>query len=286
MTARVERLGVALGDVVAEMAVRVWEPPGSTRSVLCLHGFAGTGQDFEMLAETLVAKGTTVIAPDMIGRGQSSFLGRDTAYTLRSYMTCLTVAARLQKPDACHLGTSWGGLLLLPWLAGGGSKSRGLVLNDVPVKSGPTVQGYRTALQAEAAMSFPSFKAAADHVITSRSMGFLTGPARQRFVESRVMQIGPVWRMRYDPAVAADYGLEVGFSLHRTLALAKMPVLMAYGADSPYATEPDLQTIAASNPRIRLLLGLDDPHPPSLMKSDQIAQIADWFATCFAAPRG
>ncbi len=282
MIGRTERLGVALGDVAAEMAVRIWEPPNSTRSVLCLHGFAGTGQDFEMLAETLAASGTTVIAPDLIGRGQSSFLGRDTAYSMHAYMACLTVASRLQKAEAAHLGTAWGGLILLAWLAGNGWKSRGVVLNDVPLQSGPLVQGVRAALRAESQQIFASFDAAAEHVIRTRGMGFLDDAAQRRFAESHLMAVGGKWRMAYDPAVAADFGMEVAFSIQRMLTQAPVPVLMTYGDQSPYATDPDLPGVVAANPRLHLLLGLDDPYPPSLMKLGQILQLSGWFSQCFA----
>ncbi|MBA3910930.1 MAG: hypothetical protein C0524_13910 [Rhodobacter sp.] len=286
MIGRTEVVGVALGDVMAEMAVRIWEPANSTRSALCLHGFAGTGQDFEMLAETLAQTGVTVIAPDMIGRGKSSFLGRDSAYSLRAYMACISVAAQFQKAEAAQLGTSWGGLILLAWLAATGWRSRGLVLNDVPLQSGPVVQGFRTALKEEALRAFPSFDAAAAHVIASRRMGFLDPAAQRRFAESRVMEIGGQWRMAYDPAVAAEYGMDVAFSMLRPLSQAPVPVLMAYGAESPYAADPDLPALAAANPRLQLLMGLDDPHPPSLMKLGQILQVAGWFGQCFAPPRG
>ncbi len=278
MIGRIERMPVALGNRVADLAVRVWEPKGSTASVLCLHGFAGTGQDFEVLAETLCRAGVTVIAPDMIGRGDSAFLGTPEAYSLRAYLVCLTAAAGLQKPLAAQIGTSWGGILMLTWLSTRAFASRGLVLNDVPLRSGPVVQGFRTALREESLRGFPSFEAAAEHVIASRSMEFLTGTARQRFLESRILKVGEVWRMRYDPAVAADYGMDVAFSLLRPLLQAPIPVLMAYGRRSPYGRDPDLPTIAAANPNIRLMPGLDDPHPPSLMKPDQVAQVAGWLS--------
>jgi pimeloyl-ACP methyl ester carboxylesterase len=281
--ARVERLGVALGEVTAELALRIWEPPDSNRSVLCLHGFAGTGHDFEMLAETLAQTGVTVIAPDMIGRGESSFLGSDTAYSLRAYMACLTVAARFQKAEACHLGTSWGGLVLGAWLGATGWRSRGLVLNDIPLRSGPVVEQYRAALRSEAVASFASREEAARHLIESRRMEFLSGAQRERFVDSRVMQVGDRWRMRYDPAVAADYGMGLTFSLERMLIGAPIPILLAYGKDSLYADEPSLPAIVATNPRLQLLTGLDDPHPPSLMKLGQVLQLAGWFGQCFAA---
>lgn len=285
MIGRTEVTGIVLGDVMADLHIRIWEPLESQRSVLCLHGFAGTGQDFEVLAETLVQSGITVIAPDLIGRGASSFLGDDKAYSLRAYIACVAAAARFQKPQACHLGTSWGGIILLAWLGAAGWPSRGVVLNDVPLQSSPAVQGFREALEAEAFRAFDSLEEAGDYVIASRSMGFLEGALRQRFIQSRVMQVGGVWRMRYDPAVAAAYGMAVQFSLLRTLAAMPVPGLLAYGAQSPYAADPDLPGIVAENPRLQVLAGLDDPHPPSLMKLSQVLPVAGFFGQCFGAVR-
>ena len=226
-----------------------------------------------------------MIAPDLIGRGESSFLGKDTAYSLRAYIACVEAAARFQKPQACHLGTSWGGIILLAWLGAMGWPSRGVVLNDVPLKADPVVQGFRDLLQADAYREFESQIAAEEYLIASRNMEFLEGATRQRFLRNRVMQVGRIWRMRYDPAIIANFGMAVNFSLVRTLMAVPVPALLVSGERSPYARDPDLPIIAAANPRVQLLSGLDDPHPPSLRKLPQVLALAGFFGQCFGDVR-
>lgn len=281
MIGRTEVTGILLGDVMADLHTHIWEPPNSQRSVLCLHGFVGEGLDFEVLAEALVQSGITVIAPDLFGRGASSFLGDDKAYSLRTYIACVAAAAQFQKPQACHLGTSWGGIILLAWLGAAGWPSRGIVLNDVPLKAGPVVQGYRDLLQADAYRQFDSKAAAEEYLIVSRNMEFLEGAARARYLQNRVMQLNGTWRMRYDPATVSNFGMAVNFSLVRTLSELTVPTLLAVGERSPYAADPDLALISAINPAVQLLTGMDDPHPLSLRKLPQILALAGFFGQCF-----
>lgn len=280
MIHRTEVLGVGLGDVTVEMAVHVWEPKNSRRSVLCLHGFAGNGRDFAPLAEVLGRTGITVIAPDLIGRGKSSFLGHEAAYSAQAYLACISAAAELQKPLAGHLGTSWGGVLLTTWLAALGWPSRGAVLNDLPLRSGPDLSAFRTVIQTEAKLRFESFAEAEAQVIGTRGVGYLDRDAQRRFAEGRIMEFDGQWRMAYDPAAASDFGLDVSYSLLPRLAKASAPVLLTYGKDSAFAQDPELVTLVAANPRLHLVKDMDDERPPKLMKLGQALQVAGWFGLC------
>jgi len=280
---RTEVVGILLGDVLADVAIRVWEPEGSELSVLCVHGFAGNGQDFEILAETLVKSGMTVIAPDIIGRGQSSFLGADQAYTLRNYIACISAAARFVKGKVCHLGTSWGGIVLLGYLATTGWRSQGLILNDIPLSSDANLENFRALLREEAIKSFGTREEAGEYVISSRSLDFLSEAHKKRLIDSRVMALGDSWRMRYDPAVAAPFSNSGTFSVVQTLQILHMPTLMTFGTHSPYVSNPELDLIARTNPNVAVLRDLDDPHPPSLMKISQILQVAGFLSQCFGA---
>lgn len=280
MIGRTEVLGVALGEVTAEMAVHVWEPKGSRSSVLCLHDFAGNGQDFAPLAETLAGSGITVIAPDLIGRGKSSFLGQDRAYSAQAYLSCISVASGLQKPNSGHLATSWGGLLLVAWLWSTGWQTRGVVLNDVPLRPGPEVLAQRKDLRVAAMLNFADREQASLHVVTDCGLGGYDPQTRQRLSENRVMAVGDRWRLAFDPATASDFGLEVDFTLDRQLARAPVPVLMAFANDSPHATDPRLAALAALNPRIQSLRDLDDHSPAKLAKLEQRLMVAGWFGQC------
>jgi hypothetical protein len=56
---------------------------------------------------------------------------------------------------------------------------------------------------------------------------------------------------------------------------------MSFGAESPYAQDPKNDEVAEANPNITLIKTMSDPHPPSLMKPDQIYILAGFFARCF-----
>jgi pimeloyl-ACP methyl ester carboxylesterase len=281
---RTETMGILMGDVLVDVSIRVWEPQGSDRSVTCVHGFAGTGQDFEILAETLVKSGITVIAPDIIGRGQSTFIGQPEAYTLRNYIACIAATQRFAKPRSCHLGTSWGGIILVAYLASCNWRTEGAVLNDIPIESDADLKNFRSLLAEEATRSFDTREAAGEYLLSSRALGFLEGERRERLFESRLMPIGDGWRMRYDPAVVDTFSNRGEFSLVRTLAAVTRPVLMTFGSESPYAVNAKVDAVAAANSNITVLKGLDDPHPPSLMKTSQILQISGFLAQCLARP--
>lgn len=281
---RVETVGVVIGDLMVDVAVRIWEPENSQASVTCAHGFAGTSEDFAPLAETLTQSGITVIAPDMLGRGKSTFFLDPKYYTLRNQMFALAISKRYQKPKACFLGTSWGGLMLLGHLASSRWACQGVVLNDCPLEANATVNGFREQLQQEAMKLFPTRDAAEAYLLESRSMGFLSGPWRDRFIQSRLLEIEGGWRMNYDPTLSDTLRTDNPFSVVDLLKGAPCPVLMSFGAESPYALDPKNDEVAEANPNITLIKTMSDPHPPSLMKQDQIYTLAGFFARCFSQP--
>ncbi|WP_417243303.1 alpha/beta fold hydrolase [Celeribacter sp.] len=280
VTERVETIGVLIGDLIADVSVRIWEARNAKASVVCVHGFGGTSHDFAPLAETLVQSGITVIAPDMFGRGNSTFFLDPTLYTLRNQMSALAVTQRYQLPNNCFLGTSWGGLMILAHVASIGWDTKGVILNDCPIQANATVQDLREQLTEEAVKVFETRDEAAQYVLTSRSMDFLEGAWRERFIESRILNIAGKWRLNYDPTLGETLRVNAPFSVEALLKRAPRPVLMSFGTQSPYAADPLNDGIARANPNITLLKSMSDPHPPSLMKTDQIFTIAGFLARC------
>ncbi len=278
MRYRLVTVPLLLGDIAAQMKVHIWEPDTCNKAVFCVHGFAGTGQDFEMLAKTLTNSGFRVVAPDIVGRGQSSFLGDPKLYGLRTYIRCLTALTQFGRAKNYHLGTSWGGAILLAYLASSGWNTSGLVLNDIPLKSDTNLKAFRAFLAEEAKTDFSSREAAADHILKTRSMEFLTGEEREKFIQSRTMAVGDVWRLRYDPSTTAAFGSRSSFSFEKMLKEIDHSVLMTFGNKSPYVDRPALADLTKTNKNLQVIMDMDDPHPPSLMKLGQILQIAGFLA--------
>lgn len=116
-----------------EMHVRVWNR-GAAKTVMCWHGLARSGADFEPLGEALAQRGYQVLAPDTVGRGLSQW-AEDPAheYQLPVYADQALALLDHYRVDRLQwVGTSMGGLLgiVLASNALAGRLDR-LVLNDI-----------------------------------------------------------------------------------------------------------------------------------------------------------
>src|SRR6218665_5008 len=125
----------------------VWKDAGEgarSRVVVCVHGLARQGRDFDSLARAL-SPHARVICPDVAGRGQSDWLADPMAYQIPQYASdMLALLAQLQQSGPIStldwVGTSMGGLIGLVIAGQPGLPLpvpvRRLVLNDV----GPVIQ--------------------------------------------------------------------------------------------------------------------------------------------------
>ncbi len=80
MKPQIEELLLQFGNVFGTMVVRLWKPANTRGTVFCIHGFEGNGSDFDYLAKHLVQQDFTVVCPDMIGRGKSTFFGETAMF--------------------------------------------------------------------------------------------------------------------------------------------------------------------------------------------------------------
>ena len=105
--------------------------------VFCVHGLTRNGKDFEALAQMLRRPragqiGRCVMAVDIVGRGQSSWLSNKILYSYATYHAHLVeILDRLQLPQVDWVGTSMGGILGMTMAATMPHRVGKLVLNDV-----------------------------------------------------------------------------------------------------------------------------------------------------------
>src|SRR4051812_17378648 len=111
-----EKLLISFGDKMATMVVRVWQPDESRGTVFCIHAFESNGGDFEYLAQTLAGNGFTVVAPDLVGRGKSTYFNDPAMYTIEAYLRCLQALSSFAGKVNHFIGTSWGGAILMYFL--------------------------------------------------------------------------------------------------------------------------------------------------------------------------
>ncbi len=119
------------------MSYREFGAPGAARVVICVHGLTRNGRDFDTLAAALAEAGFRVVCPDIVGRGESSWLSDPAGYAFPQYLADMTVLlARLEADVVDWVGTSMGGLIGMTMAAQSstaqsGTPLRRLVLNDV-----------------------------------------------------------------------------------------------------------------------------------------------------------
>ena len=125
--------GGALG--LYRMAYREWGDASNPRVLICVHGLTRNSLDFARLA-TKLSNDYRVIAPDVVGRGESDRHPEPMAYSTLTYAAdMVTLLARLGVERVDWLGTSMGGLIGMMLAAHTNTPIRRLVLNDV----GPTL---------------------------------------------------------------------------------------------------------------------------------------------------
>ncbi len=202
-------------------------------------------------------------------------------YNLRSQLSPLIVAMRMAVGPTCFLGTSLGGFLAMLAVRGRNWRGAGVILNDTPIKATNDVQSFRAQLYEESGRTFASREEAAAYLLNSRSLTYLEGEWREEFLNGRLREVDGKWRMSFDPLLAETLRRPERFTIERWLRQAPIPVLMSFGEKSPYVHDPLIKEIAAANCNITLLEMPGDPHPPALMKLDQITAVADFLTQCF-----
>ncbi|MAF81401.1 MAG: hypothetical protein CMK52_00585 [Proteobacteria bacterium] len=110
-SSRAYELKISSGGEVHNLYVNEWGFAKNPRTILCLHGFTQCSLDFSVLA-SFFSKSYRVICPDLVGRGQSSWLENKFLYQLPFYIQdILFLFAELNLKDVRIIGTSLGGLL-------------------------------------------------------------------------------------------------------------------------------------------------------------------------------
>src|SRR5882724_10014945 len=109
--------------------------PTAAVPVVCLHGLARTGADFDVLATVLSGdpqRPSYVVTMDYRGRGRSGYDRDPFNYNLATELAdVLAVLTALDLGPAVFVGTSRGGILAMLLAAARPTAIGGVVLNDI-----------------------------------------------------------------------------------------------------------------------------------------------------------
>ena len=255
------------------MAYWKWGDATAPHLVVCAHGLARQGRDFDELGAAMVERAggrVRVVCPDVAGRGRSDWLEDAAAYQLPTYVAdMLAMLAQLAAEAPIEtldwVGTSMGGLIGMavagtPKLPMPASVRR-LVLNDVgPVvewKSIERIQGYIGKVG-----HFDSVQQGAD-ALWEISKGFGTHTPEQWMALSRPMlrQLPDgAFAFHYDPKIgeavravtqeAADQGTAALWQLYDAITSR---VLVTRGAESGLLSKDTAFAMTQRGPRASLV---------------------------------
>lgn len=263
------------------MAYREWGDPSNPRVLVCVHGLTRNSLDFSRIA-TVLSSAYRVIAPDIVGRGESDAHPEPMAYNTLTYAAdIVTLLARLNVDQVDWLGTSMGGLIGMTLAAQMNSPIRRLILNDV----GPTLSlealkrivGYvgepHEFADAETArryvrMIFAPFALAseADWAVLIDHTLKPTGSGGMRF--------------NYDPNIRRPLEqalLGQGVDLWSLYDKIRCPTLLIRGAVSDLLSAETAVEMTQRGPQATLTTVPDVGHAPMFMSDDQIALVRDFL---------
>ncbi|HXQ41944.1 MAG TPA: alpha/beta hydrolase [Candidatus Udaeobacter sp.] len=259
------------------IAYVIWGEPGTLPPVVCVHGLTRNGRDFDRLAAAL-ATARLVIAPDVVGRGASSWLADAGAYGYPQYCADMAaLIARLGVDEVDWVGTSMGGLIGMMLAAQPNSPIRRLVLNDV---------GCRIPRQALRRLAGyvgqdPEFADPAGVEAYLRQVhapfGQLDDEAwHQLALHGHRRLPGGRCGLAYDPKIGQAFTgtIAADIDLASIWERVRCPVLLLRGAESDLLLPETARAMASKAELVEFpAIG----HAPSLMVPDQIEIVRSWL---------
>jgi len=276
------------------MAFWQWGDASAAHLVVCVHGLARQGRDFDTLARALVARSSRpirIVCPDIVGRGRSDWLKDPMAYQFPTYAAdMLVLLAHLHQQSPVQtldwVGTSMGGLIGLIICAQPDLplpvKIRRLVLNDV----GPVIQP--AALQRIGAYlgetgRFETVQQAADATwAVSTTFGPHT-PAQWLALSQAMVRPHPDGglTLHYDPAIAVpvraasqDSAAQGEAMLWQLYDALTCQTLLLRGVLSDLLSPETALAMTQRGPKARLVEFAGVGHAPTLVAPDQVEAVA------------
>ncbi len=240
--------------------------------VLCLHGFAGSKEDFAPVLERL-GQTRCAVAIDLPGHGGSAGSADPDAYSLGKLAGWVLATAGALGLDRFHLaGHSLGGLIAQRVAAAASGRLEGLVLSATGM--GAPDDAVLDHLAEVAAAVRTDGLAGAWEVCSRDSSGRARLPfdaARERFVEARFHELEPA------AVIGEARALRSATPLRAFLRGIDLPVLVVHGADEevwPGAQQALLARTAAGAERL-VIEGAG--HSPQLERPEAWAQAVTDF---------
>jgi pimeloyl-ACP methyl ester carboxylesterase len=280
------------------MAYWSWGSPHHSHVVLCVHGLARQGLDFDVLAQKLIGadgKRCRVVSVDVAGRGMSDWLPDPALYQVPQYAADLVTLMMALKGQGAQtidwVGTSMGGLIGIAVAAQTvlqsqlkSLKPRKLILNDIgPVVQWAALQRISGYLGAD--KRFASEQEAMDYLWQlSTSFGPHTPEQWRDLCKPMLRPDGQTFKLHYDPAIAlpvrattpetAAQGEAMLWQLYDAI---QSETLLIRGAESDLISPETAQAMQARGPKAKLVQFEGVGHAPMLVQPEQTQAVEEFL---------
>ena len=259
-----------------------WGYPSELKdnTLLCVHGMARTGRDFDYLAQALSAQ-YRVVCPDLVGRGKSHRFQQRASYSVRQYLADLaSLIARLEVSSLDWFGTSMGGILGMAVAAQPQTPVRRLILNDVGPQIPP--EAINRLVQYIGIKShFPTRQQGEEFLrLVYAPFGITREEHWQHLFRHTVVEDKKGgYTLNYDPNIvgATEEKNQPQEDLWTFWDKISCPVLVIHGEDSDILTKETLALMGQRGPQFDLVTVPRCGHVPMLFEESQINQVQEWL---------
>ena len=263
-----------------ELAYLEWGAGDADHVVVCVHGLTRNAHDFDTLAAALATAGARVLAVDVVGRGDSSWLPDPSGYAVPNYADQFTQflgLMELAKVD--WIGTSMGGFIGMVLAAGEEPPLKRLILNDI----GPAIPQHalgqiQTYLGLD--LVFANLEELEKHLrFIHAPFGPLTDEQWHHLAVHSSRKADDGLRLNYDPAIRVPFNeaAAVDIDLWGLWDQIKCPTFLLHGMESTLVSLATASEMQQRGPNATVEHVMNVGHAPALMSHDQILTIKRWL---------
>ena len=249
--------------------------------LMCIHGIRGSCLDFDILARSVTC--CSVIAIDVVGRRQSSWLNDYSQYNYNTYCySCIQLLRHLEVEKCNFLGTSMGGIIGIFLASRFPNLIAKLILNDIgPYMSKKSLEGIvRYMLHVPV---FDNLNAAMEYLkVTLRSFGIYHEEHWQLAFRSHITENKGQYVLSSDPKIGLALQNEVesiGHVMNLWDLWDKIPhdTLVIKGEYSNVLTSDVLEEMTKRKPSLNAIIYKNVGHAPALYTPARIGPIMQWL---------
>ncbi|MFV9839008.1 MAG: alpha/beta fold hydrolase [Aaplasma endosymbiont of Hyalomma asiaticum] len=279
-----DKITVISGGESFDMYYRVYneELLHENAPLMCVHGIRGSCLDFDVLARSVTC--ISVIAIDVVGRGQSSWLKDGRQYNYNTYCySCIQLLRHLEVEKCNFLGTSMGGIIGIFLASRFPNLIAKLILNDIgPYMSKKSLEGIvRYMLHVPV---FDDLDAARKYLkVTLSSFGISQEEHWTLAFQSHITENKGQYVLSSDPKIGLALQNEVesiGYVMDLWDLWEKIPhdILVIKGEYSNVLTSGVLRDMAKRKPSLSAIIYKNVGHAPALYTPARIDPIMQWLA--------